>query len=186
MEKNTEIQARNNGDRSSRWGHGDGDRGDLWNRFRKQNQEVVIDGQCAWREGSEREESRMTLARATAGWWFPLLDKGTLGVEYLLSIGCILHELVSQLRQGPLNYGRLAQRGGMDEKILLPWECRLPGTEVCTWWLYVGGAASERRRGIEFLWGKRIHLLVSYEPAIPSMQLPFLWFWRAVCQGHTI
>lgn len=45
---------------------------------------MVIDGERAWREGSEREESRMTLACATAGWWFPLLDKGTLGLEYLL------------------------------------------------------------------------------------------------------
>lgn len=76
-------------------------------------------------------------------WWMvvSLLEKGTLGVEYLLSIRYILHELVSQLCQEPLNYGSLVQRmrnGWKD-----PANLRIP---LARHWgvhmVYVDGAAS--------------------------------------------
>lgn len=43
--------------------------------------------------------SSSALACATGGWWCSL-DKGTLGVEQMLSGGFILHELLSQLHPG--------------------------------------------------------------------------------------
>jgi hypothetical protein len=103
-------------------------------RFRKQNQDVLIDG--GYMQGGREEwqtienDIWLLLAWATGGHWCPLLDTQTLVVGQLLFSRCILCELGSQLHSRTPKLC-LAQRRRSWWENLINVRLRFPGIKVC-------------------------------------------------------